>query len=831
MPDFRDGNKYSHLRLIREEHSGLRRTRAAQPGPRPDRGGRETFAPVLIETAENLIESRTSEPPPVAGIDPHLVIRIPIAENRNPEAIYRLLDEVGLTIVSIGPDRAVVVFRDEVELNEFVGAVETYKKGPRIKPRTGEKYKSTKYDILEFIEPEGIKLWGREDRIGERLAERIGADASGIDFDDLYTVDLELWHPGSTERAVNALREVELIINYEKEEGELVLDSFTGQSIIFAKVSVRGSKLSHLLDTDAVAEIDLPPIPVFYPFEASLETPRDFPTPPSPPEDGPKVCIIDSGIIANHPLLSANVGHEEAILTRTVSPADANGHGTMVAGLAVFGDVRRCYEKRDFSSTVTLFSARVLNERGRFDERRLIINQMREAIITFKSAPYNCRVFNISIGSRVPAFDGTRPKQTIWAEALDNIAREEKVVIVVSSGNKELVNTGTTEEAEAILTGYPDYLLEPEAKVNDPATAAIPITVGGVAQHSIPGRRIGAVVEDNLRPIAKVNEPSPITRAGPGLNGAIKPELVDYSGNVVFGGTGEERTLGIEAGTSVMSFNRDFVRTLFNYQIGTSFAAPRVARVAALIHDSLKKELGREPDPNLIRALVASSAVVPSEATSRLVGIDQGHAVIKVCGYGLCNEELALYSFDDAVTLIAEGEIRLDNFHIYGIPIPDCFRSAGGLREISVSLAYDPPVRRRRYDYLGVLMNIDLYRGRSLDEVFDAVRRSQQSGSARPAIEPPYKIRLNPSGSSRGGYSRKKSTLQRGVFKMARRESRDYGSEYWLVVRSERKWAPSEIESQNYAVVVKLTADTGELYNEIHLALQVKERARARVRR
>ena len=44
------------------------------------------------------------------------------------------------------------------------------------------------------------------------------------------------------------------------------------------------------------------------------------------------MCVIDSGIATNHPLLANNTGHAEAITSNPQTPADENGHGTMVGG-------------------------------------------------------------------------------------------------------------------------------------------------------------------------------------------------------------------------------------------------------------------------------------------------------------------------------------------------------------------------------------------------------------------------------------------------------------------------------------------------------------------
>ena len=149
---------------------------------------------------------------------------------------------------------------------------------------------------------------------------------------------------------------------------------------------------------------------------------------------------MDTGIASNHPLLAPFVGHEEAIFTASQEPADENGHGTKVAGIAVFGDVRGCIEKGVFESPVTLYSARVLNADNVFDDERLIINQMREAVRAFKKAPFNCRVFNLSVCERVPFTESDSGKQPQWAEALDIVAREEEVLFVGRPGIRSSIS-------------------------------------------------------------------------------------------------------------------------------------------------------------------------------------------------------------------------------------------------------------------------------------------------------------------------------------------------------------------------------------------------------
>lgn len=792
---------------------------------RPNRGGRPQFSSQLVAAASRLINERQQRPAPPVGIQPHLVFRIPYAEGTSVnQLIESLQEQAGLDIVSTESDRAVVAFRDEVNLNDFLGAVAKYRDGPRegINTRTGKPFSSTNADFLEFIEPDGIRPWGKEDRIGSRLREIIGGNGERIDHSRQYVVDLELWHPGGSEGARRALDEVRKMVESGTAGEGRVLDRFAGQFLVLSKVSIPGSGLNTLLNLDIVAEVDLPPKPSFDPMRAERMTPRDFPIPPRPQENGPRLCVVDSGITANHPLLANNVGHEEAILTETSSPSDAHGHGTMVAGLAVFGDVRACYDSGAFTSPITLFSARVLNDRNGFDDQKLIINQMREAIEVFVRPPYDCRVFNFSLGTDTPAIDPSRPRQTLWAEQLDVLARELQVILIVSTGNHREGLGANAEDAETALRAYPAFLFNSSTGLCDPATAAIAVSVGSLSQRSTPAVVVGSGADDITQPVAGVDEPSPFTRIGPGINDAIKPEFVHYGGNLAFSGFGSSnRTIAGDAGMDVMSFSHQPTQRLFSYDRGTSFAAPQVARLAALIEHGLSTDLGERPSPNLIRAVLASSSEVPEASARRLGSFRDGTSLHRVCGYGLPSESIALKSMDRRVTMVYQGSMAIDNFDIFEVPIPDEFRYAHGERKIVVSLAYDPPVRRRNQDYIGIAMEFILIRGQPLDAVYESFRLRPSGFDSNSK----YRMNFDISASAR-----KKCTLQRGIYVLKRPENdvKGYGNEYYLVVRSERKWAPSDIHDQAFGLAVTLIADDPHLYSQV--ALRIRQRIQARAR-
>ena len=152
-----------HLQLVAEDRSFDRRRRPAPPSPPPPRV-RGQFGPSLSAKLTEIEQAITAAYPVAPHLQPHLIFRIPLAKGAMIDEVSDRLKEVNLIPVSIEPDRAVIAFRDEVNLAEFREAVAAYIKGPRINPKTGEHFKSTKWDVFEYIDVEQLKLWGREDR-------------------------------------------------------------------------------------------------------------------------------------------------------------------------------------------------------------------------------------------------------------------------------------------------------------------------------------------------------------------------------------------------------------------------------------------------------------------------------------------------------------------------------------------------------------------------------------------------------------------------------------------------------------------------------------------
>lgn len=220
---------------------------------------------------------------------------------------------------------------------------------------------------------------------------------------------------------------------------------------------------------------------------------------------------------------------------------------------------------------------------------------------------------------------------------------------------------------------------------------------------------------------------------------------------------------------------------------------------------------------------MANSAVVPLPL-AQLITANKGENYIRnVCGYGVPELELATHSGNRRVTMIASGDIKIDDFHLYEIPITEEFLSARGKKRIIVSLTFDPPVRRRRAKYLGVSMQTAIYRGISIERIIAANRPvpQEERDNPVPAIQGAHKCKTQPSSTDLAS-----STLHRSEWTMSRRQ--DYGEAYYLVVKSARVWAPPGVTHQSFGLAVTLAADNDRLYSSMQQRVQVRARARGR---
>jgi hypothetical protein len=126
-----------------------------------------------------------------------------------------------------------------------------------------------------------------------------------------------------------------------------MVDEVNQDTVVQYRLQLGHAELNRLLQHRDVRLVDLPPR--FQLPESELMTALAELEPISaPPEGAPRLSVLDSGLISNHPLLAPAVGDAQSFVPE-LGPADESGHGTAVAGLALFGDVAACLSVADHS--------------------------------------------------------------------------------------------------------------------------------------------------------------------------------------------------------------------------------------------------------------------------------------------------------------------------------------------------------------------------------------------------------------------------------------------------------------------------------------------------
>jgi len=333
----------------------------------------------------------------------------------------------------------------------------------------------------------------------------------------------------------------------------------------------------------------------------------------------------------------------------------------------------------------------------------------------------------------------------------------------------------------------------------------------------------------------------------------IKPDVVDFGGDLVLDLSYRE-SLGSPkstilpdnvAGVSVVTLSKDLKSSLFQICSGTSFAAPRVANIAAQLFTKYPNA-----SSNLIRALIVNSAILPKEIPpefqcnkkqSQSENTKQIRKQLAIYGYGQADLERAMYSAENYVVLSEDNvSIAVGYFHVYEIPqLPPEFFKVKGTRMLSITLAFDPPTRPTRGDsYLGVTMEFDLFKGIDREIIRTAYEAASKTSSPDDSTDNTKGKLIKQYGSgievklSPGSNLRKKGTIQRGQVERTSKSTKYDDGPMTLIVSCNRKWAkPDEIEMQRYALVACISHSDPqvELYNPMQIQISQRERERARV--
>jgi serine protease AprX len=245
---------------------------------------------------------------------------------------------------------------------------------------------------------------------------------------------------------------------------------------------------------------------------------------PSP--QAPTIAVVDSGIDNSSPAFGGRIAGQFNFASGTTESMDRNGHGTMVAGIAVGSST--AYPGAAPNANVV--SLRVVDDHG----FAYVSDVIAAANWIYENAStYNIKVANFSLSSSSPA--------PAFADPLDAAVRRlwlNGIVVVASSGNNG-----------------------PQPMAYSPGSDPFVITVGAVD------------INDTLSPADDFN--APWSSFGYTADGFAKPEVA-APGRYMIAPTPMDGYLATQAPSRVVAPG-------YMWMSGTSFAAPVVSGLAAQI--------------------------------------------------------------------------------------------------------------------------------------------------------------------------------------------------------------------------------------------------------
>jgi len=405
--------------------------------------------------------------------------------------------------------------------------------------------------------------------------------------------------------------------------------------------------------------------------------------------DGPAVCILDSGVTRQHrllePALSVADSHTYNPTWGTGDSQFWNGHGTAMAGLALYGE--------DFTTLLVgngavelrhrLESVKMLYPDGRQHEPELYGAVTAECVARPEvTAPARNRVFAMAVTSDR---DVHRGRPSSWSAAVDQICfgtDQLRRLVVISTGNlqRELVRR---EEYLTANDAHP---------VLNPAQAWNPITVGSFTDRV----NITDPTFTGWNPIAPAGDLSPasLTSANWEQQWPVKPDIVVEGGNWATNGVDVDTP--DDLGLLTTHFRPDVQQ--FAILRDTSASTALAANLAGRIYVARPGSW-----PETVRGLIVHSA----EWTTRMEQYfraattqQQKRALLRRYGYGVPSLPRAVSSALNDATLIVEDrlrpfrlegrEIKTNQMNLHRLPWPqEQLREIGAIEvQCRITLSY-----------------------------------------------------------------------------------------------------------------------------------------------
>jgi hypothetical protein len=421
-----------------------------------------------------------------------------------------------------------------------------------------------------------------------------------------------------------------------------------------------------------------------------------------PENDCPAVCLLDTGVNNEHPLLIPGLRREDMdAYNPDWGVFDHLGHGTEMAGLGLYGDLVDLLQSEGaVELRHRLESVKILPPNGATDPELYGDVTAECSARAELLAPNRRRAFCLTV-TTTDSRDRGQP--TSWSASIDQICSaaseqeplDQRRLMLISGGN-----TDPSARGEYPASNDTDG-------IHDPGQAWNAITVGAYTnKDSIDPDRYPEWI-----PLATRGglSPASTTSVRWDTQWPLKPDLVLEGGNMA---THPSYTNPFEhESLLLLTTNSEFEDRLLTFTRDTSAATALAARMGAMIFVEY-------PDfwAETVRALLVHSAewtptMLPRGILTERENRREIENLLRTYGFGVPNLTSALYSARNSLTLVSEStiqpflkegnQIKTNEMHLHELPWPsDILADLGEIPcEMRVTLSYflEPNPTRRGY--------------------------------------------------------------------------------------------------------------------------------------
>ena len=497
----------------------------------------------------------------------------------------------------------------------------------------------------------------------------------------------EIWLSSSDPEAESRFRDLAVQLQFSCDAGSL---RFPERTVVLADVK-REQLISLVESSDDVAEIRLAKETAQFfmelPNRDQAEWVKDLLGRISVMSDTHvSVCVLDTGTNNKHPLLEALLADADChSYDADWGTHDHDGHGTLMAGTAAFGDLlAQVQGTHGIEFVHCLESVKILPPQPGKNEKKLWGYVTTQAVSRAEiQAPNRQRILCMAVSAKA---ERDRGRPTSWSAQIDSISSgysdDQQRLFIIAAGN-------INDPNEWIQ--YPDSNFT--NAVHDPAQAWNAVTVGAYTTKT----RLTDPDISGYQAVAPADGLSPFSTTSVTWEPRwpVKPDIVLEGGNVLKGPDG---TASSHDDLSLLSTFYRPNQHYFGLFDATSAAAAQAACLAAQIQAAYPQAW-----PETVRGLLVHSAQWTDAMKRQFLtsGSKGDYArLMRICGYGVPNFARALECGSNYLTLIAQEEIqpfeliasrpRSKDMHIFEMPFPQDLLLGLGEMEVTlrVTLSY-----------------------------------------------------------------------------------------------------------------------------------------------